>query len=271
MVQSFTVFDTVALHQVDENNVFFCHITSLSDSLKNEIRSKLVGVCRGLAREEKQLPHDSYDLTLNEFLRRYAPKSDDTKKGMIGELLSHILIRQLVESFSPISPFFNMEESSIKKAFDIVFHCTDTDEIWFTEVKSGQKTTQTSKAKNNGLLHLAKRSIEAQMTGDDFHIWDNAIHNATIAMRATKVRDQIERLLSTCSVQAQRDELDTDNLNVVLTSVLYADAADTVLLDDIVEVRTNIDNDDVFKDLIVFSIQKETYEAVEHFLQSEAA
>jgi hypothetical protein len=164
----------------------------LSDVLKAEIRSKLVGVCRGLAREEKQLPSDSYDFTLREFLDRYTPKSDDTKKGMIGELLSHILIRRLVETFSPISPFFNMEERSIKKAFDIVFHCTDTNEIWFTEVKSGAKTAQTAKEKNNGLLHLAKRSIEAQMTADEYHIWDNAIHNAEIAMRATKVREVLK-------------------------------------------------------------------------------
>jgi hypothetical protein len=58
---------------------------------------------------------------------------------------------------------------------------------------------------------------------------------------------------------------------VVLTSVLYADAADIVLLDDIAEVRSNIDDDGIFKGLMVFSIQKETYEAVEHFLRSEVA
>ncbi|MEP2944662.1 MAG: hypothetical protein ABJN11_10325 [Lentilitoribacter sp.] len=270
-MRSFTLLETVEIHKADENNVFLCHITSLSDELKEEIRFKLISVCRGLADAEKRLAAYSYQRTLLEFLRRYTTKTDDTKKGMIGELLSHILIRHLITHFSPISPFFNMEESSIKKAFDIVFRCSNSGEVWFTEVKSGHKAEQTARQKNNELLHLGKRSILAQMNGSELHIWTNAVNGAKLSIVKPNIRDEIERILSDCFVQAQDQEIDTQDFNVVLTSVLYADDTDPLLFDDVDGVRVNVEGDDLFKNLIVFSIQKETYEAVERFLLSEAA
>ncbi|WP_336079492.1 hypothetical protein [Thalassospira sp. CH_XMU1448-2] len=266
-----TLFGTVKLQRCEDDSVYVCHIESLSNALKAEIRAKLVSICRGLAKADKQLPANSYDRTLKEFLRRYNSKTDDTKKGMIAELLTHVLIRHLVANFSPVSPFFNMEESSIKKAFDIVFHCSNTMEIWLTEVKSGHKSKNTAKEKNNSLLHLAKRSIVSQINGGDFHIWDNAINGALISIRESSVRDEIENILSNCFVMAQDGLIDSKNFNIILTSVLYGGSNDKIDISDVEEVKVGIECERIFKGLIVFSIQKETYEAVEQFLRSEAA
>ena len=269
MTQSLTVFDTVELQKADEDNVFVCHITSLSDALKDEIREKLVSVCLGLATAEKKLASASYDRTLNEFLERYRPKPANTKKGMIGELLSHVLIRHLLVDFSPVSPFFNMEERSIKKAFDIVFRCNDTGEVWLTEVKAGNKATNTARQKNYDLLNLAKRSIRDQMVGDENHVWYNAMNGAKISIQERKIRDEIERVLDDCLVRSQDGEIETEDFNVVLTSVLYANDDEVIAFPDVERKKTDIERENIFKSIIVFSIQKETYQAVENFLQSE--
>lgn len=56
---------------------------------------------------------------------------------MIGELLVHIIL-ELEGKYSTASPFFNMEESSFKKGFDIVLFEEDSKELWITETKSGE-------------------------------------------------------------------------------------------------------------------------------------
>lgn len=59
----------------------------------------------------------SYKETVKEFIKRYKTDnnvSEDRKKGMIGELLVHIVL-ELEGRFFAASPFFNMEERSFKK------------------------------------------------------------------------------------------------------------------------------------------------------------
>ncbi|WP_417783847.1 hypothetical protein [Terasakiella pusilla] len=267
--QSFTVLDSVELHKTDDDNVFVCHVTGLSDALQSEMREKLVSVCLGLAKAERNLPSSSYSRTLEEFLIRYRTKPANTKKGMIGEFLAHILIRHLLDNFSPVSPFFNMEERSIKKAFDIVFRCNETGGIWLTEVKAGNKRAQTIKQKNYNLLNLAKRSLRAQMMGDENHVWYNAMNGAQISIQENSVRDEIERILDDYLVRAQDGVIATEDFNVVLTSVVYANDDELIVLNDLEQKKIDIENENFFNAVIVFSIQKETYQAVEQFLQSE--
>ncbi len=58
---------------------------------------------------------------------------------MLGELLSHVIILKLFPNFEVVSPFFNMEEKSIRKGFDLLLYEASTNNIWITEVKSGAK------------------------------------------------------------------------------------------------------------------------------------
>ncbi len=54
---------------------------------------------------------------MKEFVKRYKTNNDaseDRKKGMIGELLVHVVL-EIEGRFTTASPFFNMEERSFKK------------------------------------------------------------------------------------------------------------------------------------------------------------
>ena len=88
------------------------HIESLSAELKGEIRNHLVSVCHGTDQSKSSSKIYSYKATVKEFIRRYNTRkgsTEDRKKGMIGELLIHIIL-EIEGRFSVASPFFNMEE-----------------------------------------------------------------------------------------------------------------------------------------------------------------
>lgn len=61
-------------------------------------------------------------------------KKDTTKKGMIGELLVHLLVKYFFDEYEIISPFLNMEERSIKKGYDAVLTEKSNPIIWLIEV-----------------------------------------------------------------------------------------------------------------------------------------
>ena len=85
-------------------------IEELSDELKQEIRNRLVAVCHGADQAQSSLKIYSYRETVKEFVKRYKTNKDaseDRKKGMIGELLVHIIL-ELEGRFLTASPFFNM-------------------------------------------------------------------------------------------------------------------------------------------------------------------
>lgn len=79
-------------------------------------------------------PQFTYKHTIKRFLERYELKKT-IQKGMIGELLTHLLIPQYID-FNAISIMKNKEENSIRKGFDIVY-TDDNNSIWYCEVKSG--------------------------------------------------------------------------------------------------------------------------------------
>ncbi len=77
----------------------------------------MVAVCHGADQAQSSLKIYSYRETVKEFVKRYKTNKDaseDRKKGMIGELLVHIIL-ELEGRFLTASPFFNMEERSFKR------------------------------------------------------------------------------------------------------------------------------------------------------------
>lgn len=114
-------------------------VENLSDELKQEIRNRLVAVCHGADQAQSPLKIYAYKETVKEFVKRYKTNKDaseDRKKGMIGELLVHVVL-ELEGRFTTASPFFNMEERSFKKGYDVALFETATNELWIAEVKSG--------------------------------------------------------------------------------------------------------------------------------------
>lgn len=131
----------------EENSDYVLYfIENLSDELKEEIRNRLVAVCYGADQAQSALKIYSYKETVKEFVKRYKNNSsisEDRKKGMIGELLVHVIL-ELEGRFTTASPFFNMEERSFKKGYDLALFEGATNELWIAEVKS-RKNSKKSK------------------------------------------------------------------------------------------------------------------------------
>lgn len=170
----------------------------LSEQLKNIIRKDLVIKCHGaaaIALEESDFY--SYKNTISEFLTRYDNKKDeDNKKGLIGEFLSNILISNLEENLSCISLYFNKQDPSHRKAFDIVY--TDNNhEIWYTEVKSGTKPNdKTASEKATALLSTAKNDIKKKLIAKQNYLWINAKADAFMAIENPQKNKSIQKALA---------------------------------------------------------------------------
>ena len=83
-------------------------IEDLSTELKQEIRNRLVAVCHGADQAQSLLKIYSYKETVKEFVKRYKTNKDaseDRKKGMIGELLVHVVL-ELEGRFALVSASF---------------------------------------------------------------------------------------------------------------------------------------------------------------------
>lgn len=261
------------IFEQDENSfATICIVEEFSDELKNLIRQNLSSICLGAAQGNSQREVYSYENTLREFINRLQAKNEDQKKGMIGELLAHILLISHFEDFSIISPFFNMEDRGMKKAFDVIlFHSTEQ-RLYFTEVKAGgvnQENSDTN-AKNLILLREAKRDILEKIQSNNDKNWLNAINGAKLALESMNIRDIVVSSLENCLSLSQTQESDAGNENVILVSAIYNNISDRLILRNVTDYSETVQTENNFNFSIIFSIQKQTYERVSDFLESEA-
>ena len=136
MKREYIIFETVGVTKSD--NVSICIINDLSNELKDYIRNIFVNICQG----DRINISFEYKSVLKDFIERINKnsnklKNDEHLKGIVGELLSHALIRYELNNIKPVSVLFNLEEKSFKKGFDIIFIEKNNLELWFAEIKSG--------------------------------------------------------------------------------------------------------------------------------------
>jgi len=255
--------------QESESGALVCHIESLSDELKGNISKRLSEICYGAAKAASQSEVYAYKLTLKEFLKRYESKTDKIKKGMVGELLTHVLLMHFVEKYSSINPYFNMEEESIKKAFDLVLRDSDTGELWYSEVKSGEVNNQTSIEKTKSLLSTAKSELKEKLNSSRHALWENAINGAIISIQSAKLKGEIQKILEECNLAAVNENSKSKDHNAIVISVLYRDLDDSIEVEAIDEKHKRMVKKNEFKGLLTFAVQKETYQAVVNFLSEE--
>ena len=124
----------ITLKKDTENGVYVCYLEEFSDELKEKIREMLSGIWHGTVSSEENQDIYNYKNTIRDFLDRYNSQSDNTKKGIIGELLTHILIPSYISDFEVISVMKNKEERSIKKGFDVVYCDKSIKNIWYCEI-----------------------------------------------------------------------------------------------------------------------------------------
>ena len=247
-----------------------CRIKYFSDDLKNQIRNRLSAICHGPDAVSSESIFSSYKQTLREFNKRYNSKSENIKKGMIGELLTHILIFKTHPDFEPANPFFNMEEGSIKKGFDLIIFDKKLHQMWILEVKSGNAKAMNANTFNNNLLNTAKNDLKKRLNENETNLWLNAINGAKIALSSGKVKDRINQILENCYNEAADERQGGDSKNIILASVTYKSTTDPITLVEVKKKGKKIIDEKLFMNVIIFSIQKETYQRIAEFLKSEA-
>ncbi len=244
-------------------------VDHLSEELKALVRDRLTEICHGVARAKKASAIYSYKRTLTSFLNRYDTKTAKTKKGMIGELLTHILFVHYFSAYEPVSPNFNLEEGSIKKGFDLVLMNNESNELWFAEVKSGNVTTQTCAQKLGSLLSTAKNGLVENLNDTRETLWMNAINGASVAMTSGSLKNKIESLLEDYAEGAFSNSNCSEDFNALLVAVCYSGGKETASIDDFKTSHSHHLGTNEFAKLISLSIQKNTFQAVENFLRHE--
>ncbi|MEG0361773.1 MAG: hypothetical protein RR602_09070 [Longicatena sp.] len=260
--------DGVKIHKVE--NYSLCYVNSFSDEFKERIRDKLSFICHGKSDAESMRSIFNYKSTLSEFLKRYEERSDERQKGMMGELLTHVIINDYFPEYDVASAFFNLEEKNVKKGFDVVLYSHDTDNTLITEVKSGnlhknKNSTQTI----NDLINTAKRDlIERLNDSDNRSLWMNAINHAK------KVYDSQQDLKNIIMdiLDKQSDDMaqTSQNKDVILVGVLFNTLNDAIVDESISTKSSQLNKDNLFNSVFCMAIQKETYQKIYEFLKEES-
>lgn len=258
---------------INKKNYSVFYITTFSDGLKAAIRNRLSSICHGAADAATGRHLYSYKNTLVEFLKRYNTKTDDQKKGMIGELLTHVILSELVNDYTVVSPFFNTEERNVKKGFDIILCKNGTDELWLTEVKSGElhngkDVSQTAV----DLINTAQADMNNKLNGDSVSLWLNAVNGAKAAIdEAGTDRDAIISILQDCGDDAVQDNLCSKDFNVMLVGTVFKSLDDRIDEAKIASKHSRVVKKNYFNCAYLIAIQKGTYQSVVSFLESESA
>lgn len=250
-------------------------VERLSDELKQEIRDRLSVICNGAALAESPCLLYSYPETAKEFAKRYKESeksSQNRRKGMIGELLAHVIL-EIEGRFIAASPFFNMEERNFKKGFDIMMFKPKDRELWIAEIKSGakQKDHQSATTSLVGLLNDAQNDLYERLNSNDSGPWRNALNAVRVAMNgASSETSVMNKILSQHADNAIAQKNSSQTFNVVLIGALFHPTSERVASGPIGRKYSRIVEAQRFKNTFVVAIQKGTFEAVYDFLNSEA-
>ena len=259
--------------KLDRTDYVLYYIDYISEEFKREIRSRLVAICHGADNAQSTSLIYSYKETVKEFLNRY--NVDDTtgrrNKGLVGELLIHTII-DYEGRFIAASPFFNMEERSFKKGYDIALFEPNDRELWIAEVKSGEKQ---QKQKNSssaivGLINTAKTDLKERLNDKDTHLWLNALNAAKVAMvNNTSQRDAVLGLLEQCADREVAGQANSTDYNVILSASLFHPIAEKMGEKEVGRKLASVRRENLFNKIIIIAVQKSTYKAVYDFLKSE--
>ncbi|MBF4256087.1 DUF1837 domain-containing protein [Vibrio anguillarum] len=256
------------------DNISCFQILELTEELKNIIRNCFQEICHGSAIEEYEgTVLYSYKSTLSGFLQRYRSKPRHTQIGLIGELLSHVLLTKVINGYEASSAYFNLEEKSIKKGFDILLCKTDDNSMWITEVKSGElHKDKDQNQTTQDLLNEAKRDLNKRLNEQEPQYWLNAINHvrATVSDEKDYKKVLIQALAEDFGSKAVSGTATSKDKNVILVSNLFSSVEQPINKQPAVNVLSGIDKKSIFNSSYIVSIQKSTFEKVVNFLIEES-
>lgn len=254
------------VRRIKKNAYSIFYIDNFSDEFKHLIREQLQGIFHGFSEADSLPEYYSYKFTLESFIERYRSKSHDIKKGMIAELLSHMILYKEFDGLNSLSILKNKEERSIKKGFDIIYYNTNHNNLWYSEVKSGHRAEkQTSSECNSSLLDRAKKGIASMIGENRNSLWDSALIDVTLMIKESEGRLDFKRLLANDSPSINLDQ----KKNVILISSLYHNLTEEIEENSVSEFLMDTITEDIFNQIIVISIQKKAFETVALFLNDE--
>lgn len=246
-------------------------VESVSDKFKMHLRERLAAFCYGAVEAAEDTTYYSFEKTVKEFLDRYEKKPDSTKIGMAGELIVHVLMPHTHPELSSSAVFFNKEERSIKKGFDLTFHAADGQSIWYGEVKSGEvNERQTADEKSASLLKLAARDLSAMLgPGAERSRWDSAMIDAGLTLESAQAKTAKALLRSDVSFATAGDGY---TKNVVLASaVMHALDHCQVSDAELHSTVAGLNIDARFSSMCVLVVQQEEIESIISFLREVVA
>jgi hypothetical protein len=250
-----------------------CHINEFSESLKELIRGNLAVICHGShVCEYFDDPMYNYKSTIKSFLERYVRKTKNTQIGMIGELLSHVLITSLYDDYDVASAFFNLEEKSIKKGFDLVLYNKNKSNVWITEVKSGNiHKNKDYDQTTTDLLGEASRDLNKRLNEQETQYWMNAINHVRSSLGAEKdYKDVLLKILREDYGRGAAQEAATSkDKNIFLVTNLFESLDIKISENPAKHAFEKVSKSGSFLDVVVLTIQKATFDSVANFLEEE--
>jgi hypothetical protein len=206
-------------------------VESISEAFALNLRSRLTEFCYGASKVsaavadeiEENDPDNAYysfNQTIREFLLRYDPKPDETKIGMAGELLVHALMPHMYPHLTTSAVFFNKEERSIKKGFDVTYYEATNDSVWYGEAKSGKvRSDKTATQKASSLLGKAASDVAEKLTTDTQESrWESALTDAMLTLQDPQGRKASSLLRSDAKAIRAQNKFDK---RVVLTATVF--------------------------------------------------
>ena len=221
------------------------------DNLKEMITKNIVSLCWGSENSECFNIND----VINEFMERFLKKSKDQQYGYIGEFLYYLYVLQNDKVIRPLSIFFNQEERSFKKGFDLLGF--DGKNMWYSEVKSGNSESKDINSYNLERLSTAYRDIKSKLKykNRNTNYWDTAKSNLCKIRfdKSKSERNQISEILDNDKKTKKID-------NAIITSVIFNDS-DLTLDNNIIKNKYN-NLKKSKKNITIICIRKKTIEKV---------
>lgn len=245
-------------------------VRSISDDFRAHIRERLADYCYGAAEVSENLGFYSFKRTVAEFLERYAPKPPKTKIGMAGELIAHMLMPILHADLTPAAIYFNKEERSIKKGFDLTFLSSTESAIWYGEVKSGMlKNNRHADDKAVSLVNKAATSL-ALMLEDATQLsrWNAALTDTRLTLEGGYAETARDLLRSDSDAVRAGTKIEK---RVVLVGTVMHDLGHCIVTNDRAElIVETITKSARFTSSRILVIQQDALESVIEYLREVA-
>lgn len=261
--------DGVIFKTIDKSTL--CCVENLSQELQDALRENLTRICHGVDQASRDRAIFKYPATIKEFWSRYSTKPDMTKIGMLGELLAHVVILKFFPDFDVVSPFFNMEEKSIRKGFDLILYEQHKNNVWITEVKSGGIGDEKTPCKaTRSLLAKARDDLKRRLAEQEPNHWLNAINAAQKSIiDKTDYKQSVLDILDMEADMVVAQSAKASSKNVFLISTLFGDISSRVVEATVSKFAEDLDRELIFKSFLILSLHKATLQKLEDFLKSE--